>query len=113
MNMPKLTKRDIVAIIGLIILIIILTIPTYIDKGDCEVARPGFKCASVKDVMTENCDYWAKYGCDTSADVSLKQIEWYIGNLCKLEKKVTLDCNNLKLACNQITGKEECTVGLP
>ena len=109
----NLTKKDWVYIIGLIVFIAILTYPNYISKGDCEVARPGFKCESIKNVMVENCQYWGKYSCDTSKDVSLTQIEWYIGNLCKLQNQYHnsgLDCSNLKLACNQIAENQVCPV---
>ncbi len=110
----KLTKWDIVSIIALIIFIILVSIPTYLPKGECEVARPGYKCASLKDVMIENCIYWGKYDCNTEADISLPQIEWYIENLCKLQNQyhnTGLDCSNLKSACNQITGNQTCPVG--
>jgi len=107
----KLTKIDIVSIIALIIFVIIVTIPVYIPKGECEVARPGYECASLKDVMIENCVYWGNYSCNTGADVSLPQIEWYIENLCKLQNQYHnsgLECSNLKLACNQITKNQTC-----
>ena len=107
----KLSRLDIISIIILIIFIILVTIPVYSPKGECEVARAGYKCASVKDVMTENCVYWGNYSCDTSADVSLTQIEWYIENLCNLQNQYHnsgLDCSNLKSACNQITGSHVC-----
>jgi len=110
----KLTKWDIVSIIALIIFVILVSIPTYLSKGECEVARPAYKCASFKDVMIENCIYWGNYSCNTSADVSLPQIEWYIDNLCKLQNQYHssgLDCSNLKAACNQITEKQTCPVG--
>lgn len=111
----KLSKWDKIAVAGLVIFIIIVSIPVYTPKGECEVARPGYKCASIKDVIIENCLYWGKYNCNTSADVSLSQIEWYIKNLCELEsKKGTqgIDCNNLKLTCNQVTGEQTCLVGI-
>jgi hypothetical protein len=110
----KLTRTDILAIIALIIFIILVTIPQYISKDNCEVARPNYKCASLKDVMIENCNYWGKYECDTNADVSLPQIEWYILNLCKLQNQyhgTGLDCSDLKSACNKITGSQTCPTG--
>jgi len=110
----KLTRTDILAIIVLIIFIIVVTIPQYISKDNCEVARPDYKCASLKDVMIENCNYWGKYECDTNADVSLPQIEWYILNLCKLQNQyhgTGLDCSDLKSACNKITGSQTCPTG--
>jgi len=110
----KLTKWDILSIIVLIIFLILVSIPAYLPKGECEVARPGYKCASLKDVMIENCIYWGNYDCDTNADVSLPQIEWYIENLCRLQNQyhnTGLDCSNLKSACNKITEKQTCPVG--
>jgi len=110
----KLSKADIAALIALVIFLVLVTIPTYMSKDNCEVARPDYKCASLKDVMIENCNYWGKYKCNTNADVSLTQIEWYIGNLCKLQNQyhnTGLDCSNLKLACNTITGTQTCPVG--
>lgn len=111
LKLPKLSKSDKIGLLILAVFIILAAIPVYIPKGDCEIARPGYKCASSADVMIENCDYWGKYDCDTTKDVSLPQIEWYIGNLCKLaSQKKTLDCANLKLACNQVTGNATCPV---
>ena len=107
----KLSKADIAALIVLIVFLILVSIPTYMSKGDCEVARPNYKCASLKDVMIENCNYWGTYECNTNADVSLPQVEWYIGNLCNLQNQyhnTGLDCSNLKLACNAITGSQTC-----
>ena len=111
-SLPKLGKWDIAAIAALIVFVIVVSIPLYADKGDCEVARAAYKCASVKTVLIENCDYWGKYSCDTTADLSLKQIEWYIRNLCELQNKrhnAGLDCSDLKQVCNQITGKQLCS----
>jgi hypothetical protein len=110
----KLRKTDVLAIIVLIIFITLVIIPQYIPKDSCEVARPDYKCASVKDVMIENCNYWGKYSCNTNADVSLPQIEWYILNLCKLQNQyhnTGLDCSDLKSACNKITGNQTCPAG--
>jgi len=111
----KLSKWGMISIIALIVFVILVAIPVYIPKGECEVARPGYKCASLKNVMIENCIYWGNYNCDTSADISLKQIEWYIENLCKLQNQyhnTGLDCSNLKSACNQIIGNQTCSVGV-
>jgi len=108
---PKLNKKEKVAIIALIIFIILLSIPTFVSKENCEVARAGFKCDTAKNVMIENCDYWGQYSCDTSSDISLYQVEWYIGNLCKIVKThENIDCSNLKQACNQVTGIQTCPV---
>ncbi len=107
----RLSKADIAALIVLVVFLILVSIPTYMSKDDCEVARPNYKCASLKDVMIENCNYWGTYECNTNADVSLTQVEWYIGNLCNLQNQyhdTGLDCSNLKLACNTITGSQTC-----
>ena len=109
----KLSKLDKISIIALIIFVIVVTIPVYISKGECEVARPEYKCASVKDVMIENCVYWGRYDCDTEAYVSLPQVEWYIENLCGLQNQyhnTGLDCSNLKSACNEIVGNQTCSL---
>lgn len=107
----KLTRQDKIAIVALILFVIIFSIPVYLPKGDCEIARAGYKCDSAKNVMIENCGYWGKFSCDTSKDSSLPQIEWYIGNLCKIQNQyhnTGLDCTNLKAACNQISGQNLC-----
>jgi hypothetical protein len=108
----KPSKVDIISIMILIIFLILVSIPSYVSKGDCEVARPAYKCASLKNVMIENCVYWGKYSCNSTADVSLPQVEWYIGNLCDLQNQyhnTGLDCSNLKQACNQIVGNQTCS----
>lgn len=110
-SLPKLTKFDIISIVFLLVFLILVSIPVYTSKGDCEIARPGYKCASIKEVMIENCNYWGNYSCDTSADISLEQVEWYIQNLCELQNKYHesgLDCSNLRTACNKISGKQIC-----
>jgi len=111
--LPKLNKVDIISIIALIIFVILVSLPNYLPKNGCEVARPAYKCASFKDVMIENCIYWGNYSCNTQADISLPQIEWYISNLCKLQNQYHnsgLNCENLKIACNQITGNQTCPI---
>lgn len=111
MKFPKLTKRDYVGIAILIIVSFLLVLPSYIPKNGCEIAKADYKCATAKDTMIENCAYWGKYQCDSSKDVSLPDIEWYIGNLCKIQNNLHntgLDCTNLKMACNQITGTTVC-----
>ncbi len=113
-SMPKLSKWDIVSIIVLLVFLTLVTIPTYVNRENCEVARPNFKCATIKDVLIENCVYWGNYDCDTNADVSLPQVEWYIGNLCDLQNRyhnAGLECSNLKSACNAVTGSQTCPVG--
>lgn len=112
-TIPALSRWDKIGIIALIIFLILMAYPIYRDKDGCEVARSNYECASAKDVMIENCNYWAEYQCDTSKDDSLVQIEWYIDNLCDIaskHKELNLDCNNLKSACNQVTGKSTCPV---
>lgn len=113
-SIPKLTRTDIIAIVALVVFLIMVSIPTYAPRNGCEVARPNYKCASFEDVMIENCNYWAQYDCNTNADVSLPQIEWYIDNLCKLQNTyhgTGLDCSNLKSACNAIAGEQICPLG--
>ncbi len=112
-SIPKFTRRDWVALAVLLITVALLAIPIYTDKKGCEVARPAFKCESAKNVMTEHCGLWEKYSCDTSKDVSLPQVEWYIENLCKIHNSLhsdKLDCNNLKAACDALTGLNKCSL---
>ncbi|MBN2203045.1 MAG: hypothetical protein JW700_02585 [Candidatus Aenigmarchaeota archaeon] len=109
----KLTRNDYVAIVALLLFVIVLTIPTYLPKDNCEVARPEYKCATFEQVMIENCQYWSEYGCDTDSDISLVQVEWYIENLCDLQNRyhgTDLDCSNLKMACNIITKSDTCSL---
>lgn len=110
MNLPKLEKRDWIAIAALVIFVILMSIHAYVDKGDCEVARAGYKCESIKNVLIENCRYWGNFSCDSTKDVSLPNVEWYIGNLCKLgkDKYGFPDCGNLKNVCNGAVGSEIC-----
>lgn len=110
-KLPKMDKWDKIAVAVAIIFVILMAIPVYRDKGDCEVARPGYKCESAKNVMIEHCEYWAEYNCDTSSDVSLPQVEWYIGNLCEIHNDnhdAGLNCANLKSACNQVSERSLC-----
>ena len=107
-------RIDWIALAVLVIFVILVAIPVYWPKGGCEVARPGYKCESAKNVMIENCDYWGNFSCDTSADVSLPQVEWYIKNLCNIHNQYhadKMDCSNLKHACNQATGESTCPAG--
>ena len=112
---PKFTRRDWAALIVLIVVVAILAIPQYADKGGCEVARPEYKCESAKLVITENCQLWEKYSCDTTKDNSLPQVEWYIGKLCDIHNRLhgddKLDCSNLKSTCDSLTGLNKCSVG--
>ena len=107
----KMSRWDKISIVILLIFVVLVVLPTLVPKGECEVARPGYECASLKDVMIENCNYWGEYDCNTDADVSLPQIEWYIGNLCNLQNQyhdTGLDCSNLKTACNEISASLVC-----
>ncbi len=109
----KMSKWDKISILILLIFVILVTLPLFVPKGECEVARAGYKCASLKEVMIEHCEFWGEYGCDTQADVSLEQVEWYIENLCNLQNKehnTGLDCSDLKSACNEISGSTVCSV---
>lgn len=111
LKFPKLSKWDALAIAALMIFLVLVSIPVYIPKGECEIARPAYKCASARSVMIENCEYWGKYQCDSSNDVSLPQVEWYIGNLCKIANRnhnYGYDCASLRQACNQATEKQTC-----
>lgn len=107
----KLGKWDLIAIAVLAGFIILMAALIYAPKGGCEVARAGFTCVSAKDVIIEDCNYWAKYGCDSTKDASLPDIEFEIGGLCKIQNSLHgsgLDCSNLKQACNQIAQKQVC-----
>ena len=113
MKMPKLTRLDKVALLILVIFVVLASIPIYADKAGCEVARPGYKCLTAKEVMVEHCDHWGKWDCNSAADISLPQVEWYIDNLCSIHNQYhddKLECANLKLACNQAAGKETCPI---
>lgn len=117
MKLPKIKiqKSDIVWIILLLVVVGIVSIPNWLPKDGCEVARPGYKCESFENVMIENCVYWGTYDCDTSADVSLTQVEWYLDNLCDLQNKyhnTGLECSNLRKACNTIVGNQICKFGV-
>ncbi len=110
----KPTQKEIFVLVAFVIFLILVTIPVYKPRNGCEVARPGYECASAKDIMMENCKYWAKYNCNTSADVSLPQVVWYIENLCKIANELHdygYECSNPKIACNQAAGREICPLG--
>lgn len=112
LKIPKLARKDYIAIAVLIIVVLLAAMPIYFKPNpDCEIARPGYKCESAKNVMIEHCSYWGEFKCDTSADNSLPQVEWYIGNLCEIHNQHhadTFDCSNLMRACNQATGAQTC-----
>ncbi len=106
------TRRDWVALAAFVVLILIFAVPTYSPKNGCEVARPDYKCIPAKTVMAEHCGYWGNFSCDTGSDASLPQVEWYIGNLCRIHDNLhpddLLDCGNLMKACNQAAGEQVC-----
>ncbi len=104
MQFPKLTKADYAAVAALIIFVSFFAYIANKDKGDCEIAQAGYKCESIKNVLVENCNYWGNFSCDSAKDVSLPQIEWYIGNLCNLgkDKYKFTDCADLKNVCNGV-----------
>lgn len=104
-------KWDILALAALAGFIILMAALIYAPKGGCEVARADSACVPAKDVLVEDCGYWAKYGCDSAKDASLPDIEFQIAGLCKIQNSLHgagLDCSNLKAACNRITGKQVC-----
>lgn len=105
-------RKDWLAVALLLVVIAVFAIPTYLPKNGCEVARAAYKCIPAKDVIIENCNLWGNWSCNTAADSSLEQVEWYIGNLCKLHDQLhpddSLNCDNLKIACNQATGQQVC-----
>ncbi|MBI4015122.1 MAG: hypothetical protein HY362_00155 [Candidatus Aenigmarchaeota archaeon] len=108
---PTLTKKDKIGIVLLLIFLILINIPAYFSTGKCEVARAGFKCAKFTDVLKENCEVWANYSCNTAADVSFPSVEWYIGNMCRLQSQNHggITCTNLKETCNSILQKQACS----
>jgi hypothetical protein len=110
----KLTKFDIAGLMFLAVFLLLVLWPSYVPKNGCEVARPNYKCASFEDVMVENCAFWGEYKCDTSADASLTDVEWYIKNMCEMQNSYHgsgLDCSNLKSACNKISASQVCPTG--
>jgi hypothetical protein len=111
LKIPKLTRNDKIAIAFLVIFVVVMAYPIYKDKEGCEIAQGGYTCDSAENVMIDNCEYWGKWKCDSTADVSLPQIEWYIGNLCEIYKNNhdgSFDCSNLPQACNAISQKTLC-----
>lgn len=107
----KLGKFDLIAIAALAGFIVLMAALIYAPKGNCEVARAGFACVPAKEVIIEDCNYWSKWNCDSTKDASLPDIEFQIGSLCKIQNSLHgsgLDCSNLKIVCNQITGKQVC-----
>ncbi len=108
-----LKTKEIVIIATFFIFLILVTIPVYKDKHGCEVARPNYKCESAYNVLKENCEYWSKYNCNTSADISLPQVVWYIKNLCEIANEhhnYGFNCDNPKEVCNQVMNKTVCPV---
>lgn len=118
----KWRRIDWIALAILIIFVVVVALPVYLPKNGCEIARPGYKCDSAKNVMIENCVFWGESSCEhcekqdwnKCVNISLPNIEWYIDNLCEIHNKYNadkLDCSNLKLTCNQVTGNVTCPVG--
>jgi len=107
----KLGKWDLMALAALVGFIILMAALVYAPKNGCEVARAGGTCVPAKDVLVENCNYWAKFGCDSAKDASLPDIEFEIAGLCKIQNNLHgagLDCSNLKMVCNQMVQKQVC-----
>lgn len=101
-----------VAILAVVVAVLIT--PAYLPKNGCEVARPNYECVTFVDVIKENCQFWGKYDCDSSADPSLPDLEWYTRNMCNLQNSnhVTgLDCSDLKSVCNEVVGGQICPTG--
>lgn len=97
MNLPKLNKKDMIAIVITVVILILMAIPNYIPKGDCEVARAGYTCDTILNVMRENCNYLQ------NNSFSDQNIVWYVNNLCELQNKYhdfNLDCSNIQAVCN-------------
>jgi hypothetical protein len=111
----KFTRTDMIAIGILAAFVILFAFFIYSPKDSCEVARANYKCSTVKQAMSEYCVYWGNYSCNTAADASLPDVEWFIGNMCQLQNgyhQSGLDCSNLKSACNKITESQICPAGL-
>ncbi len=109
----KLQTKDIVIIVLFLTFLVLVTIPVYKDKHGCEVARPNYKCESAYNVLKENCIYWAKFNCNTSADPSLPQIVWYIKNLCEIANShhdYGYPCDQPEKVCNMVLNKTVCPV---
>lgn len=107
----KLGKGEIALLATFIVFLILVSIPVYTDKHGCEVARPGYKCASAYEVIIENCKHFAKYNCNVSADISLAQVVWYIKNLCEIANKYHnygFDCSDAKSICNTVLNYTAC-----
>ncbi|NOZ81931.1 MAG: hypothetical protein GXO63_02155 [Candidatus Micrarchaeota archaeon] len=136
--MRKLKTSEIAAVAGLVIFTFVLLLPSFLPKNGCEVARPGYKCASIEDVLKENCVYWEKYAClkdcrygsknecekagcywepdrfICAADPSLPQVTWYIKNLCELYNQkhgTDYGCATPETACAIVLGREVCGGG--
>ncbi len=124
-------KSDVAYILGAVLFVIVLGLPGLLPKNGCEVARPGYKCASAEEVIKENCRYFAgfscdsncsgfggRYGCEKSgcvwvpelrectSDISLPNVKWYISNLCEIAKSrhPGIDCSDPVEVCKRIAG---------
>jgi len=99
MKIPKLSKKDILSIIIVMFFIILLAIPNFIDKSNCEVARPDYKCATISEVLKENCAYLQ------TNNYTDQSIIWYVQNLCQLQNKYHnsgFDCSNTIQICEVV-----------
>ena len=99
----KITKKDIIAIALLVVFIILLSIPNFINRSDCEVARPNYKCSSLKDVLIENCAYLKV---NNFSDVG---IAWYIQQICPLQNRYhnsNIDCSSPQNICRYLNSTD-------
>ena len=114
MKLLKLSRTDVLAIVVLVVFVAVISLPAYLPKNGCEVARPDYKCVTFVDVMKENCQFWGKYDCDTNADPSLPDLVWYTQNLCNLQNEnhgSGFDCSDLNSVCNEVVGSPVCPSG--
>ncbi len=107
----RIGKKEAAVTAVFLIFLFLASYPLHKPKNGCEIARPGYKCASSLDVLRENCEYWARYNCNTSADPSLPQVVWYIENLCRIANRyhnTNFDCSNPKLVCRSVLNTSVC-----
>lgn len=99
-------KTDIAAIMILVAFVVLVSIPVYTPKERCEVARSGYDCASIEEVLIENCNFIAAYKGYNKSEI---QVRWYIENLCALQNRyhnTALNCSDVDLVCNEILGSQ-------
>lgn len=92
----RISKWSIVSVVLLIVLIILLSVPNYINKSNCEVARPGYKCETMLNVIRENCAYLK------TNNFTDESIVWYVEQLCPLQNQYhnsKLDCSSARQVC--------------